>query len=381
MSQWGGLGTTALGLALLGASGCATTPPAASPAVVAARPEPPPPAPLRPLTGDEARLRAELEQDCAALVELGPRSLAHSWNLHGATDHLAITLEKLGYTVTRLGFPAGDEILQNLEVTLPGTKTGEALVIAAHYDTAGESLGANASASGAVALLALARELKGRRFARGVRLVWLSNESGGEGMPGSAAFMAHARHERLPVAATLTLGSLGNYSVARGSQRYPDELLFGAERRSPFGDFVAVLSNTGSHRLLERVRPTLSTASLPVEELVLPDEAPLAAEGPQARFWSAGLAGLLLTDTGPFRSPHPEGVEDTPDKIDFDRLARVTRLLGELVTTLAEAPAEELGPDAAPGADDDPPAASAPGDLMPALPPLEAPGAVPKNPG
>ena len=82
-----------------------------------------------------------------------------------------------------------------------------------------------------------------------------------------------------------------------------------------------------------------------------------------------------------FRSPHPEGVEDTPDKVDFDRLARVTRLLGELVTTLAEAPAEGLGPDAAPGADDDPPAASAPGDLMPALPPLEAPAAVPKNPG
>ena len=378
VSRWGGVDAAwgaALGLGLL-VSGCAGARPAAAPSEVAQRVEPPPPAPLRPLTEDEARLRAELEKDCAALVALGPRSLVHSWNLHSATDHLAITLERLGYQVVRAGFPAGDEVLQNLEVVLPGTKTGEALVIAAHYDTAAESPGANASASGAVALLALARQLQGKRFARGVRLVWLSNESGGEGPPGSVAFVARARREQLPVVATLTLGSLGNYSVERGSQRYPAELLFGAEWRSPFGDFVAVLSNAGSHRLLERVRPTLSTASLPVEELVLPDEAPLAADGPQARFWSAGLAGLVLTDTAQFRSPHPEGVDDTPDKVDFDRLARVTRLLGELVVALANAPAEQQGPP-----DDAPPAAAAPGELMPALPPLEVPAARPKNPG
>ena len=197
--------------------------------------------------------------------------------------------------------------------------------------------------------------------------------------------MARARREQLPVAATLTLGSLGNYSVARGSQQYPEQLLFGGERRTPYGDFVAVLSNAGSEHLLERARPALSTASLPVEELVLPESAPLAADGPQARFWSAGLAGLVLTDTAQFRSPHPEGPEDTPDKVDFDRLARVTRLLGELVATLAEAPPEDPvgapgdAPDNAP--DEAPPAATAPGGLMPELPPLDLPTTRAKNPG
>ena len=373
---WGPALRSVFGLAVL--AGCAGASAAVAPPEVPRQVEPPPPPPLRPLTSEEAELRAALEKDCAALVELGPRSLVHSWNLHSATDHLAITLEKLGYQVVRQGFAAGDEVLQNLEVVLPGLETSEALVIAAHYDTAAESPGANASATGAVALLALAKELKGKRFARGVRLVWLSNEAGGGGTPGSVAFVAHTLQQQVPVAATLTLGSLGNYSVARGSQRYPEELLFGAERRSPFGDFVAVLSNAGSHRLLERVRPTLSTASLPVEELVLPDEAPLASDGPQARFWSAGLAGLVLTDTAQFRTPHPEGPEDTPDKVDFDRLARVTRLLGELVTTLADAPGDALeGPGESP--DDTPPAAAAPGELMPELPPLTVPAA--KNPG
>jgi hypothetical protein len=369
--------------AALGAPACSRPPEPATVAGAATPAEPPPPAPLRPLTSDEARLRTELEAECGALAELGPRSLAHSWNLHSATDHLARKLEVLGYQVVRQGFPVGDEILQNLEVVVPGTKTGETLVIAAHYDTDAESPGANASASGAVALLALAKELVGQRFERGVRLVWLSNESGAGGLPGSAVYAARTQQQRVPVVATLTLGSLGNYSRQFGSQRYPDELLYGAEHRRHFGDFVAVLSNAGSHALLDRVRPALSSASMPVEELILPDDAPLAADGPQARFWRAGLSGLVLTDTAQFRSPHPAGAEDTLEKVDFDRLARVTRLLGTLVSTLADAAAEPTP--SAPGSPlepspPEPPAASVPGDALPPLPPLVSPGRAATSP-
>lgn len=380
---------------LLGAAfavACASTPAPVTPDGASAARPPPAPSPLRPLTSEERELRAELEAEAAALAALGPRSLAHSWNLHSATDHLARKLEVLGYEVSRQGFPVGEEILQNLEVVVPGTRSGEALVIAAHYDTAAESLGANASASGAVALLSLAKALRGKRFARGVRLVFLSNESGVGGTPGSAVYTAAAQRRRLQVAATLTLGSLGNYSLAPGSQRYPDELLYGGEGRSPFGDFIGVLSNAGSFDLLEHVRPVLSSASLPVEELVLPDQAPLAAEGPQARFWQAGLRGLVLTDTAQFRSPHPDAASDTLDRLDFDRLARVTRLLGTLVASLAGppgappapvpgslpepgSPAEPAEPEA-PEADE-PPAASAPGELMPQLPPLIRPAPPP----
>ena len=43
----------------------------------------------------------------------------------------------------------------------------------------------------------------------------------------------------------------------------------------------------------------------------------------------------MVTDTAPFRYPHYHEVEDTVDKIDFERLARVVRglkaVIGELV--------------------------------------------------
>lgn len=323
----------------MGAVACGQPPAAGTPVKAAATAEETEeaPAPLKALTAEEQRLRGEVQAEVSAITELGPRSLVHSWNLHSATDHVALRLEKLGYEVTRQGFPVGDEILQNLEVVLPGTKTTETVVIAAHYDTAAESPGANASASGAALLLSLAKELVGRRYERSVRLVWLSNESSGSGVPGSAVYALKAQHDQVPVVATLTLGSLGYYSLTSGSQRYPDEVLYGAERRSPFGDFVAVVSNAGSHTLLEHVRPAFQAASLPVQELVLPDNAPLAGDGPQARFWRAGLTGLVLTDTAQFRSPHHDSPLDTVDKLDFDRLARVARLLESVVVRMAGA--------------------------------------------
>jgi hypothetical protein len=340
---------------------------------------------LPPLTPEEERLRVVLEKDVRSLTELGPRSLAHTWNLYSATDDLARRLEVIGHSVGRQGFSVGDEVLQNLEVILPG-KTPETLVVAAHYDTSAESPGADASASGAAVLIALAQEMVKRKPTHSLRLVWLCDESGtpatraagggtaneapvngngagetaandraasgnaaaatasgGHGsttkLPpstiGSEIYTRHLRERNVPVVATLTLGGLGLYSSRAGSQRYPEELLYGADKRTRFGNFIALLTNAGSNPLLERVRPVLANSSLPVEELILPDSAPLAADGAQARFWSAGLSGLLLTDTAQFRSEHYDDAQDTADKLDYERLARVARLLYLLVEDLA----------------------------------------------
>jgi hypothetical protein len=55
----------------------------------------------------------------------------------------------------------------------------------------------------------------------------------------------------------------------------------------------------------------------------------------QWSFWEQGYSGLMVTDTANFRYPHYHTAEDTPDKIDYDRLARVVDGLagavGELV--------------------------------------------------
>ena len=52
-------------------------------------------------------------------------------------------------------------------------------------------------------------------------------------------------------------------------------------------------------------------------------------------FWQAGYPAAMVTDTAMFRYPYYHHPEDTVDKIDFARFARVTRGLDAVVSVLA----------------------------------------------
>lgn len=332
--------TRALGLVvLLAGAGCQpATPPASAADSAPTLPVEPPPPPLPALTVAESELKQSLEHEVTELVAIGPRNVTHSWNLATVTDHIALKLESYGYEVTRQGFMVGEELTQNLSVELPGGDKGNELVIlGTHFDSLLESPGANGAATGASALLVLAKRARELRFQRSVQLVWWSNEADGQGQGkvGSRVFVQSLAGTSRPVFAAVTLGSIGHYSLVPGSQRYPDELLYGSENRTSFGNFLALVSNASSNDLLERVRLALGGVTLPVETLILPDSAPLAADGAQARFWEAGVPAIELSDTGVFRAPPLEGATDTTDKVDFERLARVTAGLEPLLAALA----------------------------------------------
>lgn len=317
-------------------------------------PQEPPSVPLAPLNEEGERLRGQLGAELGALCEFGPRSLAHSWQLHGATDHIARTLEKEGYEVHREGFEVGEELLQNLEVVLlpeplkdpveqaKALLFNPALVVAASYDSAAESPAADASASGAAALLVLARALREVSLKRAVRLVWLTNEGGADGPKGSEIYVQSIERREAKVGAAIVLGGLGHYSVEAGSQRYPDQLLYGAAGRTRRGDFLGVLYNARSSALYEQLSTQWSQAFLPVQALVLPESASLASNGPQSAFWGAGWTTLLFTDTADYRSPHYNTPEDTVERLDWDRYVRGVSLVHGVVQQLTGAKTPSL---------------------------------------
>jgi len=47
----------------------------------------------------------------------------------------------------------------------------------------------------------------------------------------------------------------------------------------------------------------------------------------------------MLTDTAPYRYPHYHTLQDTPDNVDYERLARVVTGLHGMLRDLAHAPA------------------------------------------
>jgi hypothetical protein len=52
-------------------------------------------------------------------------------------------------------------------------------------------------------------------------------------------------------------------------------------------------------------------------------------------FWEEGYQAVMITDTAPFRYPYYHLPEDTPDKLDYERMARVVAGLHDVVAELA----------------------------------------------
>jgi hypothetical protein len=52
-------------------------------------------------------------------------------------------------------------------------------------------------------------------------------------------------------------------------------------------------------------------------------------------FWKQGYPALMVTDTAPYRYPHYHKATDTPEKLDYERMARVVTGLTGVVEDLA----------------------------------------------
>lgn len=307
-----------------------------SPSSVAAKPPP-----LAPLTPHESELVAELESHVQKLsVEIGDRNTAAEWNLASATDYLAGVLEKKSITVERLGYSVGESVVQNLQVTVAGgAAADETVVVGAHYDTHPGSPGADDNASGCAALLTLIARFAEARPARTLRFVFFTNEEQPHFRTETMGSLVYAKAlvvGRVEVVAMLSLDSLGYYSDAPASQRYPEGVGPGYPS---IGNFVAVIGNPESKSLLSRVSGILShVATLPVVSATLPERVSEAALSDHWAFWELDFPALLVTDTAPFRYADYHRATDLPKRLDFTRLARVVAGLEAVIAELGAAP-------------------------------------------
>lgn len=52
-------------------------------------------------------------------------------------------------------------------------------------------------------------------------------------------------------------------------------------------------------------------------------------------FWREGYPAIMITDTAPFRNPHYHMAGDTPEKLQYDSMARVVTGITEMLKELA----------------------------------------------
>lgn len=292
---------------------------------------------LPPLTAGEARLAAELRGNVQELAgRIGERNVEHYGQLVAAADFIHSSLEASGYKPTRQSYELFDKNCDNIEAELTGTGPG-ILVLGAHYDSVLGSPGANDNGTGVAALLALARELAGEPFAKTVRFVAFVNEEPFQFQSpamGSWVYAKRCKDRREQITGMISLETLGYYSQEKGSQTYPAPLLNLLYPSA--GNFVAFVGDFSSSRLVRSAVAAFSRhGNFPCEGAVLPAGVPGVGWSDHWSFWQHGFPAIMVTDTAPFRYPYYHTAADTPDKIDYDSLARVVSALQATVAELA----------------------------------------------
>lgn len=293
--------------------------------------------PLPPPTPKQSELAAALRRDVVELSEkIGERNTLKYEALKKAADFMDRGLSVAGKT-SRQTYSASGKDCDNIEVEIRGTTApDEIVVVGGHYDSVMGCVGANDNGTGAAAVLALARSLAGSAPARTIRLVGFVNEEPPHFRSdemGSRVYAKRCRERNENIVAMLSLETIGFFSEADGSQKYPPPLgMFYPSQ----GNFIAFVGNVGSHSLVRRcIRLFRERAAFPSEGAAVPGFLPGVGWSDHESFWEHGYDGVMVTDTAPFRYPHYHQHGDTADKIDFDRCARVVDGIDLVVRELA----------------------------------------------
>jgi len=287
----------------------------------------------------EASTAQRLQAHVRELAEvIGERNLHRPEALAAAQAYITRTWQAQGHTVSELPYQVGGVDGVNLQVELPGREQPTQLIlVGAHYDSVLGSPGANDNGSGVAALLELSRLLRDRPLARSIRLVAFTHEEPPHFFTerqGSLVYARAARARGDDIRLMIALETMGCFDDTPGSQHYPPLLRHFYPDR---GNFIALVSNLRSRRVMRRLaRAFRQVSDFPMEHLATFAAVPGVAWSDHLSFWRQGFKALMVTDTAFYRYAHYHSASDTPDKLDYRRLAQVTEGLAEAIALLAD---------------------------------------------
>lgn len=293
-----------------------------------------------PATQPEQDLAGRLERHVTAIASR-PHNVAHPQALEEAAAYIEAELTALGYVPQPQVFETDGQQVRNIEVVREPDGAGPetpTIVIGAHYDSAGIAPGANDNGTGTAGVIELARLLKDVPLKdKRLRFVLFVNEEPPyDRTPnmGSWQYAKMLKERGENVAGMISLETLGCFSDEPGSQKYPP----------PFGlffptkaNFIAFVAMPGSRDFLhEVVGPFRRHAAIPTIGGTAPDQFDGIGWSDHWSFWKLNFPAIMITDTALFRYRHYHKATDTPDKVDYEKLARITLGLDKTLRELVE---------------------------------------------
>ncbi|MFC5461714.1 M28 family peptidase [Massilia niabensis] len=299
---------------------------------------------FRPDTAEAAPDLAERMRQHVRAVASEEHNTGTPEQLERAAVYIETALARAGYSPSRQEYTAGGQRVRNIEVAVsnaaPGKRPDRIFIVGAHYDSAPGAPGANDNGSGTAAVLELARLLKTMQPRAGteVRFVFFVNEEPPYFMGADMGSMRHAaemKRQGQNIQGALVLETMGYYTDAPNTQKLPP----GLEGRYPStGNFIAFVGTLESSSLVRDALAAFRAASdFPAHGLAAPAHTTGVTLSDHSSYNRHGYPALMITDTAFMRYPYYHTDQDTPDKLDYESMARVVTGLSKTIVALAGA--------------------------------------------
>jgi Zn-dependent M28 family amino/carboxypeptidase len=264
-----------------------------------------------------------------------PRSYDRPEVLDKTAQYIAAALTASADRVYEQPFVLGHDHYQNV-IAEYGPDSPEIIVVGAHYDTAGAQPGADDNTSGVAGLLELARLLAASELHSRVQLVAYTLEEAtpyGSNNMGSAFHARALKQHGIAVKLMITLEMIGYFTAEPASQSYPLPLLklFYPTR----GTFIAIVDQVLSGHARRMKQQMRSVIDLPVHSINAPRFIRGVDFSDHRNYWQQGYPALMITDTAFYRNHAYHSVRDTPDRLDYTKMAQVVDGVYSYVIRLA----------------------------------------------
>lgn len=282
------------------------------------------------------------------LSEIGIKDYHHLSNLVKIEDLICGTINDMGYNIKSYpyfisedeaykipySYGCNDILFDNYEVTIQG-ETDEIICIGAHYDTVFAG-GANDNVSGVVGILYLLDYFNNHKPKHTLRFCFFVNEEPpfwNSLQMGSYVYAKMCRERNDNIKFMIALDLIGCYSDEIDSQEYLSDLLY---RKYPnAANFIAVVGNEDYYEYIFKVKQTFRTVTdFPIESMLFPKSNIFSYISDHGSFSKFDYPSMLITDTAFMRYKYYHTVEDTYEKLNYEKMELMLEGLAKTIEKL-----------------------------------------------
>lgn len=305
------LGLIALSLCILGATWYLITAP------VWTKPE------GRNALSDASRLRLHV---VTLATEIGGRPYLRTDKLNEAAAYIFEQFDTFGEPRFQEYNLQGQKY-KNVTLRLQGNEYCETrhYVVGAHYDTFDNLPGADDNASGVAGLIELARAIHDTPLPCDIELVAYTLEEPPNFRTPNMGSHHHAEslaRRGVPVALMISLEMIGYFSDEPNSQHYPVPAMKYAY--GDRGDFIGIVGDLDNRGMIADVkRSFVKTDRIRTEAISAPSFVEGIDFSDHQNYIKFGFPAIMVTDTAFYRNANYHRPTDTPDTLDYTRMAAV----------------------------------------------------------